>query len=223
MTVASRRSALVTLCALGAGSSTNARAQAPSVAASTPEVSTTQAAPAGERDIDVRAWMNAWIEPQKATVGVLHLGRFLDPMYFLLKPIGWTPGPDAPGGLPKVSVPARFVTDLASIPQFFWCILRPDGNYTFPAIVHDYLYWTQPVTRDTADEIFRLGLDELRSTISAATRAALFAGVRAGGQSAWDKNAKLRKEGERRFLAELPEDAKVTWEEWKKRPGALRD
>lgn len=222
MTPASRRTALLAICAVSAGSSTRTWSQVSPAAASTPAVATTETKSSGEQDIDVRAWMNTWIEKQRATVGVLHLGRFLDPMYFLLKPIGWTPNADAPAGLPKVSVPKGFVTDLTSIPQFFWCALRPDGNYTFPAIVHDYLYWTQSVTRDTADEIFRLGLEELRDTVSAATRAALYAGVRAGGQSSWDKNAKLRKGGERRVLAEVPEDAKITWKEWKERPGVLR-
>jgi hypothetical protein len=210
------------LCALGSGSIAKAQTQVPSVSAPASAAASAAAKPLGERDVDVRVWMNSWIEPQRATVGVLHLGRFLDPMYFLLKPIGWTPGPDAPAGLPKVSVPVGFVTDLASIPQFFWCILRPDGNYTFPAIVHDYLYWTQTVTRDAADEIFRLSLEEFGDKISVATKSALVAGVRAGGQGAWDRNARLREGGERRVLAKLPEDAKITWDEWKKRPGSFR-
>ena len=117
----------------------------------------------GEREVDPRGWINAWIDPLKGKplVGPLHLGRFLDPMYFLMRPIGWIPGPEAPTGLPKVDVPTGFVTDLASIPQFFWCILRPDGSYAAPAIVHDYLYWTQPVSREVADDVFRAAMYHL--------------------------------------------------------------
>jgi Protein of unknown function (DUF1353) len=210
MTVLSRRSALFTLGALSAATLT--RAAGPAAAASSP------APVSGEREVDVRAWMNVWINRRRATNGALHLGRFLDPMYFVLEEIAWTPEANAPPGLPKVTVPPGFVTDLASIPQFFWCILRPDGAYTFPAIVHDYLYWTQTVTRDAADEIFSLGLEEFKKEISSATRSALVEGVRAGGQSAWDRNKALREAGERRVLKKRPEDAKTTWKEWKADP-----
>ncbi len=55
-------------------------------------------------------------------------------------------------GLNGITVPIHFVTDLASIPAIFFQILPPDGPYTFPAIVHDWLYWHQAGTRDEADD-----------------------------------------------------------------------
>ena len=44
-------------------------------------------------------------------------------------------------------VPAEFITDLASVP-------RLAGNTAHaPAVLHDYLYVTQPVERDVADAV----------------------------------------------------------------------
>src|SRR5262245_27665811 len=70
-------------------------------------------------------WLDEWMASQKAPAGALHLSRFRDPMYFLLTPITWKPDPPYVGKLPAVTVPAGFVTDLASIPRPFWSLLRP--------------------------------------------------------------------------------------------------
>src|SRR5262245_60709692 len=94
----------------------------------------------------IAAWMDTWMSEQKRTVGTLHLSRFVEPIYFLLKPTLWLPDPGQER-LQPVNVPAGFVTDFASIPRAFWSLLRPDGRYTHPAIVHDYLYWTQTAPR----------------------------------------------------------------------------
>lgn len=51
-------------------------------------------------------------------------------------------------------VPAGLVTNFASIPSVAQCIYKPYGNHGRPAIVHDYLYWTQPGTRRDADAAF---------------------------------------------------------------------
>ncbi|MGH7798799.1 MAG: DUF1353 domain-containing protein [Candidatus Binatia bacterium] len=48
----------------------------------------------------------------------------------------------------SLTVPIGFVTDFASIPQVFHYLLRQNGFYLLPAVVHDYLYWTQTCTRD---------------------------------------------------------------------------
>src|SRR6202012_5481245 len=61
-------------------------------------------------------------------------------------------------GLNDITVPIHFVTDLASIPAIFFQILPPDGPYTFPAIVHDWLYWHQAGTKDEADATLRDGM-----------------------------------------------------------------
>ena len=46
------------------------------------------------------------------------------------------------GGLArfKVTVPAGFVTDLASVPRLLWAIVPRDGLHNGAAVVHDFLY-----------------------------------------------------------------------------------
>ncbi|EAQ7975984.1 DUF1353 domain-containing protein [Salmonella enterica] len=57
-----------------------------------------------------------------------------------------------------ISVPAGFITDLASVPRIFWTPLPPDGKYAKAAIIHDYLYDNALRTKKEADLIF---LDEM--------------------------------------------------------------
>jgi hypothetical protein len=93
-----------------------------------------------------------------------------------------------------ITVPAGFVTDLASIPQAFWSLgLSPTGRYSKAAIVHDYLYWTQLCTRRQADNILLIAMKE--SLVPAVTRDTIFQGVRAAGSSAWSDNAKEKAKG----------------------------
>lgn len=47
------------------------------------------------------------------------------------------------GGSDFVDVPKGFDTDFASVPQIFWNILPPDGQYTQAAVLHDFLYGVQ--------------------------------------------------------------------------------
>src|SRR4051812_5700781 len=49
-----------------------------------------------------------------------------------------------------IRVPAKFVTDLASIPQILWNILPPIGAYDAAAVVHDYLYTLSGFERSLA-------------------------------------------------------------------------
>ena len=143
------------------------------------------------------------------------MGRFRDRIYYLDKEIRWSPGPGQDGT--AVVVPAGFVTDLASIPRVFWSLLPTDGAYTFPAIIHDYLYWTQKYPRDTADSVLRYGMDDFK--VSRAVALAIYTAVRVGGDSAWANNAKLKQAGEMRLLREFPDDPTTTWSEWKLRKG----
>ena len=141
------------------------------------------------------------------------MGRFRDRIYYLDQEIRWSPGPGQDG--PAVVVPAGFVTDLASIPRVFWSLLPPDDAYTFPAIVHDYLYWTQRYPRETADNVLRFGMDDMK--VSSAVALAIYSAVRVGGGSAWSGNAELKRQGEKRLLTKFPDDPTTTWSEWKQR------
>lgn len=160
-------------------------------------------------------WLLPLLHAPGAVAGALHMGRFRDRIYYLDKEIRWSPGPGQDG--PAVVVPVGFVTDLASIPRVFWSLLPTDGAYTFPAIIHDYLYWTQKYPRDTADSVFRYGMDDMK--VSSAVALAIYTAVRVGGKSAWVNNAKLKQAGEMRLLREFPDDPTTTWSEWKLRKG----
>jgi len=98
----------------------------------------------------------------------------------------------------EVTVPVGFVTDFASIPQALQSIIRQNGNYLLPAVVHDYLYWDQSCTRAQADQIFLLAMIENR--VGAVHQKALHAAVSIAGSFAWDDNSRERAEGLVRVL-----------------------
>lgn len=132
----------------------------------------------------------------------------------------WTPNPGQK--YKAVTVPTGFVTDLASVPQWLWSSgVRPEGPYAYAAIVHDYLYWVQDRSREEADGIYLMAMED--SKVEKSLRDRIHSAVRLAGQSAWDRNAKLRSQGERRMLQKFPMDFTISWSEWKRRPGVFRD
>ncbi len=151
--------------------------------------------------------------------GVLFLGRFRDPIYFLTSSIVWQPNPEQVARYQAVQVPVGFVTDFASIPRVFWSLLRPDGDYAHAAAVHDYMYWIQVQPRSVADEILRNDMQDLR--VGNATVATIYRAVRTLGGIAWRENAALKSRGERRVLKQFPTDPAITWDDWKSRPGVF--
>lgn len=157
-------------------------------------------------------------QPLGSESGMLYLGRFADRIYFITKEIGWRPNPGQEAHK-SVTVPSGFVTDLASIPRIFWSILPTDGVYAYSAIIHDYLYWEQPVDRDEADLIFRYSMEDFK--VDGATIATIYKAVRLGGAGAWKENAALKASGERRILKTFPTDPTVPWRVWKTRPGVF--
>jgi hypothetical protein len=163
----------------------------------------------------VERWMNEWIVARKAPVGTLHLSRFREPIYFLTRPIGWTPDTGDARFAP-VTVPVGFVTDFASIPQAFWSLLRPDGEYTYPAIIHDYLYWTQTRSRYEADAIFKIAMSEFE--LDGPLVGTIYTAVRLGGFASWRSNANAKARGERRVLKVFPSDPRIRWDDWRRRP-----
>jgi caspase domain-containing protein/uncharacterized protein DUF1353 len=163
-------------------------------------------------------WMDRWIADKRtrSPVGALQFTRFKDPIYVLTSPIGWKPNAEQAARYKPVEVPKGFVTDLASIPQLFWSALRPDGEYAYAAIIHDYLYWTQETSKEMADEIFQNAMIDFK--IDSRVAATIYNAVRFGGASAWQKNAELKAKGEKRILKMSPDDPRITWSEWKAKP-----
>lgn len=98
-----------------------------------------------------------------------------------------------------ITVPAGFVTDLASIPRLVSGILPPDGPWTEAAVIHDALYWTQgglnlwhgrkvisratPYSRGQADDILSEAMADLG--VGIVQRSMIWSGVRVGGAHGW--------------------------------------
>ena len=163
----------------------------------------------------VEAWMDRWMTGEKALGRAMRVSRFRDPMYFLIAPISWTPNLSEAGKYQAVEVPTGFVTDLASIPPVFYSVLRPDGEYAYAAIIHDYLYWTQTRSREEADEILKLAMQDLK--VGSIKLTTIYEAVRHFGGKAWDDNARLKSQGGKRILVKFPDDPTINWDDWKKR------
>lgn len=102
----------------------------------------------------------------------------------------------------RITVPAGFVTDFASIPRPLWWWFSPWGQHGNAAVVHDFLYWSRLRTRAEADRIFLDGMDVLGTLLT--TRYLMYAAVRVFGRCAWWTNEHERKAGRNRILTTLP-------------------
>ena len=91
-----------------------------------------------------------------------------------------------------ITVPKGFETDLASIPRQLRRQLPQWEGWTGAAIVHDYLYATQPdgITRQEADNIFHELMLADQVTIGRARR--MYSAVREFGDIAWRSHQKTR-------------------------------
>lgn len=88
-----------------------------------------------------------------------------------------------------IRVPSGFVTDLASIPRFFWNILPPFGKYTSAAILHDWLYRRHLGTRAQADAYLLEGMSACG--VGCLPRWTIYLAVRSFGWSAWRDDERL--------------------------------
>jgi len=90
-----------------------------------------------------------------------------------------------------MTLPARFTSDFASVPQIFWAIIPPQGEYTYAAMLHDYFYRYHKtpeganITRWRADKIFLTsmryyGVSKWKSLV-------MYWAMRLGGRSSWKK------------------------------------
>lgn len=142
---------------------------------------------------------------------------FVDGFHWIVKgPMTYTIGVSKD----SVTVPVGFVTDFASIPQALQSIIRQNGRYILPAVVHDYLYWKQTCTREQSDQIFLLAMIEHK--VSDLHRVAIHNAVRAAGGFAWDDNTRERAARLPRILPEdrLAIEANTLWPEYRQRLAA---
>jgi hypothetical protein len=167
-----------------------------------------------EDDSLVESWMDKWMSQQRRPVNNLDLGRFPERLYYLRKEVGWVRDPGEPANLMPVTAPVGFLTDFASIPRVFWSFLPPDGDYTYAAVIHDFLYWDQSQSREASDKILYVVMMEFK--VAEATARIIYDAVRVGGRGPWKENTRLKANGERRILKEFPDDPRIRWAEWKK-------
>lgn len=88
-----------------------------------------------------------------------------------------------------VVVPENFRSDGASMPRLFWRLIgHPfQMQYLREAILHDWLYRTQPCSRALADRIF---YELLAGKVKPWRRRLIYLGLRLGGWIAWRQNRK---------------------------------
>jgi hypothetical protein len=147
-------------------------------------------------------------------VSFLEVSPFADgENWFLTRPLSY----ELPNTNLLVEVPPGFVTDFASIPRPLWSLLPTWGQYGPPAVVHDYLYWDQRCTREQADWIFLLGMEE--SDVGGIERFVIHRAVRWGGALAWRNNGKRRTAGWERVIpaGRRPDNPNTTWESYEAR------
>lgn len=92
-----------------------------------------------------------------------------------------------------IFIPRGFVTDFASVPRKLQSVLGSHGRYSRAAIIHDFLYWAQPCTRQQSDNIMRLVMRN--SGVPDWQILAVFKSVDWFGKIAWRDNAALRRRG----------------------------
>lgn len=86
----------------------------------------------------------------------------------------------------RITIPANYVTDFASIPRPLWGIVGAPatGVYRKIAPVHDFLYRQSGLaTRGQADAVLNEGMKFLQ--VGRWTRWEIYAGVRVGGHSSY--------------------------------------
>ena len=84
-----------------------------------------------------------------------------------------------------LTIPAGFVTDLASIPRALRAVLDVNGPSRDPAILHDWLYCSQRTSRAFADHMLFQALVSYGET--QLTAGVYWLGVRIGGWVPWDR------------------------------------
>jgi hypothetical protein len=82
------------------------------------------------------------------------------------------------------TVPAGFITDLASVPRWPIAYMLAGGTSNEASVVHDFIYSTHPVDRVTADAVLKEA--SAVTGVPAWRRWMMWAGVRIGGGSHWD-------------------------------------
>lgn len=87
----------------------------------------------------------------------------------------------------KWIVPKGFATDFASIPAFGRAFIDKAHQNAYAAVLHDFLYYTQPVSRPEADLLFKEALASPDCNTTPLKQWVMYRAVRVGGVKAWLK------------------------------------
>lgn len=84
-----------------------------------------------------------------------------------------------------VVIPAGFTFDFASIPRILRPLIPKEGYHRYAALVHDWLYYSHEVDRETADLLFREAMGVLKTPQW--KRNTMYRGVKWFGSSSYGK------------------------------------
>lgn len=88
----------------------------------------------------------------------------------------------------QLYVPKGTVSNGASVPRLLWVIYSPYGTYTYPAVIHDFLYENNLYTREFADRQFLIDMG--RTNTNKFTKWLFYYIVRIFGGLNWNKYKK---------------------------------
>lgn len=89
-----------------------------------------------------------------------------------------------------IIVPVGFRTDLASVPRLPYVFALTGNRASMPAVLHDFLYHNDLVTREVADRIFYDAMTALNDPKSKLLRVLMYNGVRFFGGRHWRNGSK---------------------------------
>lgn len=113
-------------------------------------------------------------------------------------------------------VPQGFVTDFASVPRPIWWLFPPWAKYGNAAVVHDYYYWVQSISRGKADAVILEGMKDMG--VCWITRKLIYCALRRFGWIAWCVNKREKSANHIRIIEDenWPSSATTTWKKYQK-------
>jgi hypothetical protein len=85
----------------------------------------------------------------------------------------------------QLYVPKGTISNGASVPGLLWGIYSPYGTYTYPSVIHDYLYENNLYTREFADRQFLIDMGKCNT--NKFTKWLFYYVVRIFGEYNWNK------------------------------------